>query len=110
MSESAAAVPVPYIASPTSEPFFASKTMILLVVTMGFIFLLVVLGIAVKIIWGEDVFNMISSGIGGMVGQSVQGTYRNVKVDAPIRQQFAASQVAAAAPAVYAPPPAPGGI
>jgi hypothetical protein len=71
----------------SDESFFASKTMVLLVITMGFIFALVIIGIVVKVVWGEDVFNMISSGIGGLVGQSAQGTYRNVKTDTPMRLQ-----------------------
>lgn len=78
--------------------------MILLVITMGFIFALVIVGIAVKIIWGEDVFNMVSSGIGGLVGQSAQGTVRNTIVDGAARASYAQATLPPAAPVIPSPP------
>jgi hypothetical protein len=71
-----------------NNAFFDSKTMQLLAISMAAIIMLVLIGVAVKVLFGSDVFEMISAGILGITGQSAQGTYRNVRVDAPIRQAY----------------------
>lgn len=68
--------------------FFDSKTMQLLALSMGVIFALVLTGVAVKVIFGVDVFEMVSAGILGITGQSAQGTTRNIMVDRDIRQTY----------------------
>lgn len=89
--------------NPTEEPFFGSKTMILLTLGMSMIVVLVLVGVLVKVLLGEDVFEMISAGILGISGHSGAGTVRNVQVDAPIRQQYA--QAATATPGPLNAPP-----
>lgn len=69
----------------SEESFFASKTMILVLVTMGVIMLLVIVGIAVKIAFHIDVFSEVTAGIAGVTGQSASGTFRNIKTDTPQR-------------------------
>ena len=69
--------------------FFDSKTMQLMCVCIGVVILLIAIGVAVKVLFGEDVFTMVAAGIGSITGQGAMGTYRNVQTDAPIRQQYA---------------------
>lgn len=84
------------------EPFLGSKTMVLLVVMAGLIVFLIFIGVAVKVVFDVEVFELIGAGIAALTGQSLGGIYRNVKVDGPIR--MAQSGVSAAA---YSPPPQP---
>lgn len=69
----------------SEESFFASKTMILVMMTMGVIVSLVIVGIAVKIAFHMDVFSEVTAGIAGVTGQSASGTLRNIKTDTPQR-------------------------
>lgn len=77
---------------PREESFWDSKTMVLLCIGMAAIVLLIVIGIVVMLLTDKDPFQMVTAGILGISGQSGQGTYRNAKVDAPIRQAYAAQQ------------------
>ena len=71
--------------NPSTEPFFASKTMVLLGLSFTCVAGLVVLGVAVKVAFGVDAFEMIAAGILSITGQSGGGIYRNVKTDGAIR-------------------------
>ena len=77
---------------PSSESFWASKTMCMLVVCILAVILLIAVGVAVKVIFDEDVFTLIAAGIASITGQAGAGTWRNVQTDAPIRQQYAQAQ------------------
>lgn len=72
--------------------FFQSKTMQLMCVCIAAVILLIAVGVAVKVIFDEDVFTLIAAGIASITGQAGAGTWRNVQTDAPIRQQAAAAQ------------------
>lgn len=95
---------------PTTESFFASKTMILLCIGIGAIVLLVTIGIVIKVIWKIDAFQLISSGILGISAHSGAGTVRNVQVDGSVRQAQAGvipTTVPAVPGPLNAPPVAP---
>ena len=76
-----------------NNAFFDSKTMQLMCVCIGAVILLIAIGVAVKVIFGEDVFTMVAAGIASITGQAGAGTWRNVQTDAPIRQQYAQAQM-----------------
>ena len=71
--------------TPTEEPFFGSKTMVLLALCIAAILLLVLVGVVVLVVWHVNAFEMVAAGIAGVTGQSAQGTYRNVRTDTPMR-------------------------
>ena len=95
--------------NPADEPFFGSKTMVLLCIGIGAIVGLVAVGVLVKVAFGIDAFDLVAAGIMGISGNAGVGAYRNVQVDAPARQAFVAQQTAGPAGQVYGPPPRPGG-
>lgn len=77
----------------SGESFWSSKTMILLMVSMGTVVFLIAIGVAVKVLFGEDVFSMIGMGIAAVTGQAGSGVYRNVAVDGSNRQTYAQAAV-----------------
>lgn len=71
------------------DPLAGSKTFRLVAMTIGVIFVLVVIGVAVQVIFDESVAGVIGAGIGGITGNALGGVTRNVIVDAPVRQAMA---------------------
>lgn len=84
------------------EPFLGSKTMVLLTITAGLVVSLILLGVAVKVVFDVEVFELVGAGIAALTGQSLGGVWRNTKVDGPIRMAQAGLPSVA-----YAPPPQP---
>lgn len=90
---------------PADEPFFGSKTMVLLCVCIGAIVVLFLVSVAVAVFTDTNVFQELGASILGISGQSGQGTYRNLKVDAPARAAFVEQQQADSSQ--FGPPPRP---
>lgn len=93
--------------NPANEPFFGSKTMVLLCIGIAAIVGLVAVGVLVKVAFDIDAFELVAAGIAGISGNAGAGTYRNVQVDAPARQAYVAQQTAEPAGQVFGPPPRP---
>ena len=71
--------------TPSAESFFASKSMILVAVGISAVVIVVALGIAVKVIWHQDVFAIVGAGIGGITAHTTGGVIRNIQTDTPLR-------------------------
>lgn len=80
---------------PSHESFWSSKTMQLLVFCILAIITLILVGVAVKVAFDQDVFALVGAGITAITGQSAAGTWRNVQVDGPQRQMVTQSAVTA---------------
>lgn len=84
------------------ESFWASKTMQLIAFAFSVILLLVAIGVIVEVFFKVQVFEVVGAAIAAVTTLAGGGTYRNYKVDGPIR--MAQAGVSASA---YAPPPKP---
>lgn len=69
----------------TDESIWSSKTMILVALAMGVVILLVAVAVAVEILFHVAVFDVIAAAISAVVALAGSGTWRNVRVDGPVR-------------------------
>lgn len=100
--------------NPSDEPFFASKTMVLICIGIAATVLLVLIGVLVLVLFHVNAFELVATGIGGITGQGGAGVYRNVRIDGQTRAANAAVntgitpgqlQTPASPPVSYGPPP-----
>jgi hypothetical protein len=80
---------------PSRESFWSSKTMVLLVITLGAVVVLIMVGILAQVVFDVDVFALVAAGITAITGQSTAGVYRNVQVDGAQRKMVTQAAVTA---------------
>lgn len=80
---------------PSHEGFFASKTMVLLMITVGAVIALIMVGVLVQVAFDVDVLTLVAAGITAITGQSAAGTWRNVAVDGEQRKMLTQASVTA---------------
>lgn len=78
---------------PSRESFWSSKTMVLLVITLGAVVMLIMIGVLVQVLFDVDVFALVAAGITAITGQSTAGVYRNVQVDGAQRKMVTQAAV-----------------
>ena len=90
--------------------FLDSKTHVQVLISLGFTLVLIVFGVAVWVFTNHNPIDYIVLGVGKLLGDNSLLTYRNVKVDGPIRVQQATLDTAIQAkkadvdPMVWTPP------
>lgn len=77
--------------NPSDEPFLASKSMVLLAISTGTMFGLILIYIAVRVFFHEDILQVILGAMGMESFKTTTGIVRNIAVDGPARKDYAAS-------------------
>lgn len=74
--------------NPQDESFFASKSMILLALSTGTIIVLILIYIAVKVFFHEDIAQVVLGAMGMETAKAGVGVARNTIVDGAQRSAF----------------------
>lgn len=74
--------------NPSEEPYFGSKSMILLLLSTGTLLALLLIYVAVKVIFHEDITQVILGAMGMESAKTGVGIARNTIVDGQARQAY----------------------
>ena len=77
---------------PSEESFFASKSMVLIALSTATMFLLLLIYIAVRVFFHEDILQVVLGAMGMETAKTTTGVARNVIEDGAARKDYAAAQ------------------